>query len=174
MSADKPGDLPNNLDDIEPVTGIKTPIKLTYEVRAGIDQSRFLRAVMERRLIGATCPVTHKVYCPPKGGSPVGWVETEGEVEVQQTGTVTTFCIVRMAFEGQQLEPPYAVGAILPDGSDTTLLHLIGGPADEVRMGMRVKAVWHEGELPPTLGAIKYFEPIAEPDAPYERYKEHL
>jgi hypothetical protein len=46
---------------------------------------------------------------------------------------------------------------------------------EDVRMGMRVQAVWVPKEqLGPTMSSIRYFKPIAEPDAAYDTYKEHL
>jgi uncharacterized OB-fold protein len=51
----------------------------------------------------------------------------------------------------------------------------IEAPADEVRMGMRVKAEWvPPAERKPTLESIRWFVPTGEPDATYESYKEHL
>jgi len=48
-------------------------------------------------------------------------------------------------------------------------------PADQIRMGMRVEAVWVEpAERGPTMASIKYFRPNGEPDAPYESYQEYL
>ena len=74
------------------------------------------------------------------------------------------------------LEPPYVFGAIILDGADVPLFHLIGGcPAAEVRMGMRVRAKWVEDDqLDHTLASILYFEPTGEPDADYASYREHL
>ena len=40
-------------------------------------------------------------------------------------------------------------------------------------MGMRVQAVWKpESEWGPTFENIEYFEPIDEPDVPYEQYQD--
>jgi hypothetical protein len=48
-------------------------------------------------------------------------------------------------------------------------------PTDQVRMGMRVEAVWVEpDELTPSLASVKYFRPVDEPDADYETYKDYL
>ena len=55
-------------------------------------------------------------------------------------------------------------------------LHLIQGiDAHEVRMGMRVKAVWRpRDEWGTTIENIDHFRPTGEPDAPYESYANHL
>jgi uncharacterized protein len=158
------------------ITQIKTPVRLAYTITAGRHRSAFLRAVMEKKLIGGVCPETQKVYVPPVGSSPVSGLPTTTDVEIGQSGIVTTFCIVNIPFEGQKLEPPYVAAAILLDGSDMPIFHLVGGvPADEVRMGTRVKAVWVDDEdLAPTLASIRYFQPTGEEDAPYDDFKEHL
>jgi hypothetical protein len=54
--------------------------------------------------------------------------------------------------------------------------HLVlGCPAADVRMGLRVAAVWREREhWSTTPENIAHFEPTGEPDAPYDAYSEHL
>ncbi len=91
-------------------------------------------------------------------------------------GTVTTFCIVNVPFMGQKITPPYVSAYVLLDGADIAFLHLILDiPADEVRMGMRVEAVWKpREEWGTTIENISHFRPTGEPDADYETYKVHL
>ena len=81
-----------------------------------------------------------------------------------------------MPFLGQKIKPPYVSAYILLDGADIAFLHLILGiDADEVRMGMRVKAVWKpREEWGTTIENIRHFEPTGEPDADYESYRAHL
>jgi hypothetical protein len=97
-------------------------------------------------------------------------------VELADTGTVTTFCIVNVPFLGQRITPPYVSAYVLLDGADIPLMHLVlGCAADEVRMGMRVKAQWRpREEWDTTLRNIDHFRPTGEPDAPFESYAEYL
>lgn len=159
----------------EPVTIITTPIRLSYTHTTSVDESRYLRALAEGRILGQRCPVCRKVYVPPRV-CPADGVPTEDEVAVRDRGTVTTFCVINIPFAGQRLEPPYVVAQILLDGADIPIPHLILGlPADEVRMGMRVAAVWRDRESWTfTPENIAHFRPAGEPDAPYESYEEHL
>ncbi|WP_433385539.1 Zn-ribbon domain-containing OB-fold protein [Actinoplanes sp. CA-142083] len=159
----------------EPVTIMTTPIRLAYTHTTSDDESRYLRALAEGRLLGQRCPVCRKVYVPPRV-CPADGVPTEEEVAVHDHGTVTTFCVVNVPFAGQRLEPPYVVAQILLDGADIPIPHLILGlPAEDVRMGMRVAAVWREREKWTTTPEnIAHFRPTGEPDAPYESYKDHL
>ncbi|MCA9565867.1 MAG: Zn-ribbon domain-containing OB-fold protein [Myxococcales bacterium] len=158
------------------ITRFKTPIHLDFTVKAGRGLSQFLRGLMEKRILGSVDPATGQVWVPLKAISPVSAQRCTEVVEVSQTGTITSFCVVNIPFEGQRLKPPYVCASILLDGADTLLFHLIGGiDAKEVRMGMRVKATWvPDEELEPTLASILYFEPTGEPDASFEAYREHL
>ncbi len=170
------GDALDAFLDQDPLQILVTPIDLTVQHSASVEESSYLRAIAQGRVVGQRCPETGKVYVPPRGASPTHGVPTAEEVEVADTGTVTTFCIVNVPFIGQKIKPPYVGAYILLDGADIPLLHLVLGcdPA-EVRMGMRVKAVWKpRDEWIASTGNIEHFEPSGEPDAPFESYSEHL
>jgi len=160
----------------EPVTGIVTPVSLDYSYAASPEESAFFRGLAEGRILGQRCPACQKVYVPPRSACPVDGVPTAEEIELGQSGTVTTFCIVNVPFLGQKIEPPYVSAYILLDGADIALQHLILDiPADEVRMGLRVKAVWRpREEWGTTIENISHFAPSGEPDADYDTYKHHL
>ena len=158
-------------DDIEL---IRSPVRLDFQITAGRTQSRFLKAIECGAILGERCPSCTKVLVPPRGICRACGVPITEEVPLSDAGILTTFCVINIPFEGQMLTPPYVAGSILLDGSDLPIFHLVGGIApDEVRMGIRVKAVW-ASELQPTLASIRYFEPTGEPDAPFECYAEHL
>ncbi len=162
--------------DSEAVTGIVTPVSLDYQYAASPEESAFFRGLAEGRILGQRCPASQKVYVPPRPACPVDGVPTAEEIELGHVGTVTTFCIVNVPFLGQKIEPPYVSAYILLDGADIALQHLILDiPADEVRMGMRVKAVWRpREEWGTTIENISHFAPSGEPDADYDTYKHHL
>jgi hypothetical protein len=53
---------------------------------------------------------------------------------------------------------------VLLDGADIAFQHLVlGCEPGEVRMGLRVRAVWDDS-------GISHFAPSGEPDAAYETY----
>jgi uncharacterized OB-fold protein len=158
------------------VTGIVVPVELDYLYAASPEESLFYTSLSEGKLVGQRCPTCGKVYIPPRSACPADGTPTAEEVEVSQTGTITTFCIVNVPFLGQKIIPPYVSAYVLLDGADIAVLHLILGiPADEVRMGMRVKAVWKpRDEWGTTIENISHFRPVDEPDADYETYKQHL
>jgi uncharacterized OB-fold protein len=163
-------------ETVDPVTGIIVPIELDYVYAASPEESLFYSSVAEGKLVGQRCPTCQKVYIPPRSACPADGTPTREEVELSDSGTITTFCIVNVPFLGQRITPPYVSAYVLLDGADIALLHLIlDVPADEVRMGMRVKAVWKpREEWGTTIENISHFAPTGEPDADYDTYKQHL
>jgi uncharacterized OB-fold protein len=163
-------------DHAEPVTMVTTPVRLHYRHTASLVETKFLRGLTDGRLLAQRCPVCDKVYFPPRPACPTDGVPTEGEVELPDHGTVTTFCIVNVPFLGQRIKPPYVAAYVLLDGADIAFLHLVlGCAAEEVRMGMRVEAVWKPREQwGPTLENIDHFRPTGDPDAPFDSYSGHL
>ncbi len=158
------------------VSGIVSPVQLDYTYAASAEESRFLRGLAEGRLRGQRCPTCEKVYIPPRGACPVDGVPTRDEVELPDRGIVTTFCIVNVPFLGQRIKPPYVSAYVLLDGADIPFLHLVlGCDAAEVRMGMRVEAVWKpREEWTTSMENIDHFRPTGEPDAAYESFAAHL
>ena len=159
-----------------PVTGVITPVSLDYVYAASPEESAFYRGLAEGRILGQRCPTCSKVYVPPRSACPADGTPTTDEVELAETGTVTTFCVVNVPFLGQKITPPYVSAYVLLDGADIAFLHLILDiPAEEVHMGMRVKAVWKpREEWGTTIENISHFSPTGEPDADFDTYKNHL
>jgi uncharacterized OB-fold protein len=140
------------------------PVRLHYLHTASPGESAYLRGLAQGRLLGQRCGVCGQVYVPPRGTCPADGVPTSEEVELPESGTVTTFCIVNVGYPGQRVTPPYVAAAVLLDGADIAFQHLVlGCDPGEVRMGMRVRAVWAEN-------GVSHFEPTGEPDALYETY----
>ena len=165
---------PADRPDADPGTGevppgmTITPVRLHYMHTASPGESFYLRGLAERRLLGQRCGVCGQVYVPPRGTCPADGVPTREEVELSESGTVTTFCIVNVGYPGQKVTPPYVAAQILLDGADIAFGHLVlGCDASEVRMGMRVRAVWGDE-------GVSHFEPSGEPDAPYESYERFM
>ena len=163
--------LPESLRDVEPVRSVRTPAQLDYEFTAGDATTRFLKGITQKKIIGQQANPGSRVYVPPRGADPELGQPTPIEVEVAQTGTVTSFCVVNLQFYGSVMEIPYTSALILLDGADLSIMHLIQEvPADQVRIGMRVEAVWRDdADIEPTLESIKWFRPTGEPDDPNVR-----
>jgi uncharacterized OB-fold protein len=160
----------------DPVTMIVTPVSLTIQHTASHEESAYLRAIAEGKLLGAKTGERGKVYFPPHGADPATGLPTTDFVELPDKGTVTTFAIINIPFQGQRIKPPYVAAYVLLDGADIPFLHLVADiDAHEVRMGMRVEAVWRpRDEWGFGIDNIEYFRPTGEPDADYDTYKHHL
>ncbi len=160
----------------DPVKKMKSPIRLEYTVTAGQYQRRFLEGMVEGRVFGKRCQSCEKAYVPPRVACPTCFVALHEDVELPAKGTVTTFCVVNIPYEGQVLDLPYVGAAIVLDGADLPLFHIVGGiDAAEVQMGLRVEAVWAAPDArKPSLESILYFRPTGEPNAPFDLIREHL
>jgi uncharacterized OB-fold protein len=165
-------------------------VALTYEEALTPVLDRYVDALIDGRIIGHKCPSCGRVYVPGKGYCPLCVVETteRDEIQVADTGTVTGFTIVTpVAYYGQEETEPFVWASVLLDGSNGTLggQDVINIPREEVRSGLRVRAVWkpkeqRSGDAVSNRGwgsvasAIDAFEPTGEPDMPREQYEEHI
>ncbi|MCV7220433.1 Zn-ribbon domain-containing OB-fold protein [Mycolicibacterium elephantis] len=168
-------------DDREPVTVQVSPSTIEIQHTASLPESVFLRALEEGKLLGAGTKRGRdgkpgKVYFPPKEADPATGLALDEFVELPDKGTVTTFAVINIPFAGQRIKPPYVAAYVLLDGADIPFLHLVTEiDAAEVRMGMRVQAVWKpREEWGLGIDNIDYFRPTGEPDADYDSYKHHL
>lgn len=162
--------------EADPVSMVITPIALQIDHTASPTESEYLRALKEGTLLGARDGATGKVYFPAREADPATGRRTTELVEVADTGTITTFAIINIPFAGQSITPPYVAAYVLLDGADIPFLTLIADiDAHEVRMGMRVQAVWAPREQwTHGMENIEYFAPTGQPDADYDTYKHHL
>lgn len=158
--------LPERLRDVEPVRSVRTPAAMTFAYTPGQASSRYLKGIAQRKILGARAEPGARVYVPPRGADPQLGKPTTEQVEVADRGTLTSFCVVNVSFHGGTQEIPYTTGLIKLDGSDLPIMHLIQEcPVDQVRVGMRLEAVWVEdADLGPTMESIKWFRPTGEPD----------
>ncbi len=162
-------------ETLEPVRLIKDPAELEFDITSGYAPGKFLRGLKEGRFLGQRCPQCTLVTLPPRGSCAKCGVPTVEEVECGPNGTVTTFCVVNLQFHPSAPPPPYVCAQVVLDGANLALFGLIVGvAAEEVRMGMRVRAVWNPEETwGYTIENVKGFEPNGEPDADYDTYKEY-
>jgi uncharacterized protein len=174
--ATREGDASKRPEVSEQISRVVTPIRLHYEHTASPGESAYLRGLAEGKLLGQRCPACGKVYIPARGTCPTDGVPMAEQVELPEVGTVTTFCVVNVPYPGQDITPPYVAAAVLLDGADIAFQQLIlGCPASEVRMGMRVRAVWKPREQWGTSAQnVSHFAPTGEPDAGYESYARYL
>jgi uncharacterized OB-fold protein len=169
-----PVTLPERLANVEPVQRVRTPLRLEYRVSSGRHMAAYLRAMKEKRILGERCPVTGQVFVPPRGVTPTSGLSTTELVELPDRGYVESFCITRVPIPGRDdLELPYVSAWVVLDGASVGFLGLVAGiPADDVRLGLRVQAVWRpDAELRETADNIHHWAPTGEPDEVIASYE---
>jgi hypothetical protein len=160
----------------EAIKYVDTTVYLPYDYVAGDYKARYLRALKDKQIIGSKCSKTGKVFVPPIVCSPESFAPCDEFVQVADCGVVTTFCIVNIPVIGRSLEIPYVAASVALDGADISIFALIQEcKAEDVRMGMRVEAVWKpDGERQGVHEDIQYFRPTGEPDVAQASYINRL
>ncbi len=179
---------PDATDQAEdgPVTMMDYFMQLDYHEPLCPVVFRYSGQLLEGRLIGHKCPSCGLVYLPPRGYCPICVVETTDadEIVLADTGTVTNYTVVTpVQYYGQEETEPFVRASVKLDGEEATmnLQDLVDVPVDEVRVGMRVEAVWKpEGERSvaditnrswgSAEGCIVGWRPTGEPDLPAEQF----
>jgi len=144
---------------------IEGRVAVPYRYAYGPYYARFYAGLKEGRIVSVRCPVCKAVFLPPRPYCGRCYVDVEEEwVTCPDTGTVRAFTVVYYPFVGQPTKPPYCYALINLDGTVNELHHILGEiPFEEVRVGLRVRAVWREPEeRRGTIHDIKYFAPLKE------------
>jgi uncharacterized OB-fold protein len=176
--------------DAEPVATMEFWSSLNYHEAVAPAGERYARSLLSGTLLGQRCPTCEKVYVPPRDfcaidGIPLG---EANDVALPDQGVITNFTIVTpVQYPGQQETEPFVRVSVLLDDVDALmgLQPVIGIPNEEVRVGMRVKAVWlPESERNAdefgnrgwgsTTGAVSGWGPTGEPDLPIERFMDRV
>jgi acetyl-CoA C-acetyltransferase len=132
-----------------------------YSWDAGVAVGRFLDGLRAGKILGRECRRCERVLVPPRMFCERCFRETDGWIEVEQTGTVQTYSICHVSWDMQPLESPEIPAVVSIDGSDGGLLHMLGEvDPEEVRIGMDVEAVWKPvGERAGSILDIAHFRP---------------
>ena len=145
---------------------IKQTVNIPYSYSYGHFVSRFfLEMKHNKKLWGTKCPECKGVMLPPQAFCGRCFVDAGEWVEVKDTGKLKGFGVVHIPFLGQIMEPPYVYAELTLDGSNTTMIHILGEVNidrvfEEVRVGMPVQAVWKEDGRQGNLQDILYFKPL--------------
>jgi len=160
----------------EGIKYVEANLYLPYRYVAGDYRARFFAAMKNKKFLGSKCSKTGKVFIPPIVNSPESFAPCDEFVAVSDKGVVTTFCVVCIPVIGREIELPYVAASVALDGADISIFAAIQEcKAPDVRMGMRVEAVWKsDGERQGNHEDILYFRPTGEPDAPLESFIHRL
>jgi uncharacterized OB-fold protein len=172
-----------------PVRFMKQHIALDFKVRVSPVSVRFAAALADGRIIGQKCPSCGLVFVPPRTFCPM-CVVAMGEADelgVVDKGTVTSFTILTpIQYTGQTEREDYALASILLDGADGTVgqQRIVDVPLDQIRMGLRVEAVWADAaDRVEGAGAgfgygfgeaVTGWRPTGEPDVDRDHFAEHV
>ena len=107
------------------------------------------------RLLGSECEECGKKFIPVRKVCPFCGSRNIREIEMPKTGKVITFSIVRIA--------PYAIALVELDNGARVLSQITDCSVDEVRIGMRVEAVFRKISEDGDEGIVRYgykFRPI--------------
>jgi uncharacterized OB-fold protein len=161
--------------ELEPVSMVTLPHRLEYRLRGGTVWNHFIDGMAEGRIRGTRCSACGKVYVPPRGVCPADGLPATEWVDLPDTGVLTTFAVNNVPAAGAP-EVPFISGYVLLDGADIAMLVLVSDvPWQQVRLGMRVKAVWvPDAERTRSVKNLKWFAPTGEPDVPFERFEEFV
>jgi hypothetical protein len=134
-----------------------------YSWATGVAVGRFLTELKGGRIIARRCRRCERVVVPPRIFCEWCFRPNDEWVYIPDTGIVNTFSISHIAADTSRLKDPVIPAVVSLDGTtDGGLLHLIGEvkPA-EVRIGMRVKAVWKKPQdRRASITDISHFKPM--------------
>ncbi len=140
---------------------VEGKLALPYTYFAGRVGSKFLTTIRdEKKIMGIKCNSCNKVFVPPRQTCDVCLEDIRDNwVDVQNTGEVTNFTVVRYDDKHLPRKAPYVLAMIKLDGADTSLVHVVEGvDVDKVTKGLKVQAVFAE-ESTGTILDVDHFVP---------------
>jgi len=134
-----------------------------YSWATGVAIGRFLNGLKEGEILGTKCDECGRIAVPPRIFCEWCFRRTTTWVKLPDTGTVNTFSISYIATDTTRLKTPTIPAVIEIDtAGHAGFLHIVGeARPEEVKIGMRVKAVWADPEVRKgSITDIRYFRPI--------------
>jgi len=128
----------------------------------GVAGERFFREVKDHgRLVASVCPQCRHAVLPPSLYCEDCFAEMTEYQPVGDVGTVHSFTVLRESLEETALPEPVVAALVQFEGVKGGFLGALKGVAPEqVRIGMRVKAVWKPpGQRQGALSDLSHFSP---------------
>jgi uncharacterized OB-fold protein len=137
---------------------------LRYSWTSGVAISRFLSGLKEGKIWARKCHRCGRVMLPPRMYCEECYRPNDEWVQVMDTGRVNTYSVSYVNVDASRRTEPILVSVIEIDGASPGMgiLHVLGEvKPEEIRVGMKVKAVWkQEGEREGAITDIRYFRPV--------------
>lgn len=132
----------------------------------GLAIGKYLSALKQGIILGAFCSTCRKTVVPPRIVCEWCFRPISIYVPLQDTGTVNTFSLCYVTWDVKRIKTPEIPAVIEIDGASPHhgILHKLSEVIpDEVKIGMRVQAVWKPStERIGAITDILYFKPIKE------------
>jgi len=137
-----------------------------YAWDCGIAIGRYLAGLKEGKIFGVRCEKCGRIMVPPRIFCEQCFRTIDQWVELADTGRVLTFSLCYITWDVKTIKEPEMPAVIEIDGASPGhgIMHLLGEvKPEDVKIGMRVKAVWkEEKEREGAITDIKYFKPLRE------------
>ncbi len=151
------------------VTGVRSRPDAKYAFSAGEAMSRFLEELQKGKFIARTCNGCDRILFPPRMFCEECFRPTDEWRYIRDTGTIETFSVSYLDKDAKRITEPILVGVVSLDGASPKMgmMHYFGEMTkDQIRIGMRVKAVWKPPEeRRGSVLDIRYFRPLREGEA---------
>jgi len=138
--------------------------KLQYAWDCGVAMGHYLKGLKQGKLLGTYCKKCKRTVIPPRVFCEICFRNMDKWIELKDTGTVNTFSICYVTWDMKKLTYPQIPAVIEIDGASKGkgILHLLAEvDPKQVKLGMKVKAVWKpRKERTGAITDIKYFKPI--------------
>ncbi len=144
-----------------------------YAWDCGIAIGKFLSGLKAGKILGVRCEKCGRILTPPRIFCEECFRPIDEWLELKDTGKVNTFSLCYVTWDVKRIKEPQIPAVIEIDGASPGIgfMHLLGEvkPKD-VKIGMKVKAVWKETEKREgAITDILYFRPISEGSNGYKR-----
>ena len=127
-------------------------MEFPYTRSTGPMVGAFLTGLRDRRVLGVKDSTGRVVVPPPEYDvATAAQLPADDLVEVAAEGVVTSWSWNATPRLGQPFDRPFAWALVQLDGADTSLLHALDAPPDQISTGMRVRVRWADE----TTGYIK-------------------
>jgi uncharacterized OB-fold protein len=132
----------------------------------GIGIGTYLASLKKGVILGSHCPTCRKIVVPPRTICELCYRPMDEYVPLQDTGTVNTYSLCYVTWDVKRIKVPEIPAVIDIDGASPLhgIMHMLGEiDPKEVKIGMRVKAVWKPiRQRVGSINDIRYFKPIEE------------
>ncbi len=160
----QPLGVPLKEEDIErqKVLSVVYHPRTKYSWATGVAVGEFLRGLKGGFITGSKCDQCERIVVPPRIFCEWCFRRTENWVRLPDTGIVNTYSVSYITADTTRVKTPTIPAVIEIDGtSNAGFLHLISEvKPEDVKIGMRVKAVWMEpSKRQGSITDIKYFAP---------------